>query len=620
MSDGIVSRDIESEIELLKKALAKVTREKEAIAKENEAIAKEKEAIAKENEQLAKENEAIAKENEQLVRIAKDTDGDSALLRLISKLYSMDIVKKFNIDCYESVLSRSVLDDIAAVIRNFNSLPVTNERSLSINKPESVHYLWKKILQLILSSNSESAGRRVVYEWGIRHVVTNKINAIDFVFIPANACYFDWTNYEGSLELKKNPKSRSNSYSGSKTSYSSNSRKSPSAVNEMINDGLKQSLSRAAMCVKRRWEAAGKTGDHRAFSCYANGRRFAVARVWIDEGCNVIADTTDVMDLPGYGDCLEFKPILILAHLLTAPLRDIKEYMSPPIDTPKVLNGWLKLNESSSPEQWDIGFLLGSGGFSDVYSDRNCNNHSTVVKIIKDEYHYKLANEVGILHLLHTTGGVSSIPKILGVMYSDSSCKVISAIKLSHRGISVKEYLHEVKCDENNKVKKLTIHLSRSIVNVLKEVHKVCVAHCDVRKSNMLIVPRSNVAITVPLGDILTYSIQIANIDLDDCDFILNDWGEAKKFKNDDVDECRVKDLLQLVEAICTLQSEHDTTHIQEPVNKKQKLHHKQSMKPLPLRTISHCIDESKEQLIIYAKKCEYDEIIKTIESVLKSN
>ena len=184
---------------------------------------------------------------------------------------------------------------------------------------------------------------------------------------------------------------------------------------------------------------------------------------------------------------------------------------------------------------WDIGDFLGAGTFATGYCDYsnyNENTPSNVIKTIVDTDDCdRLEVEVIILNKIYksTLSTSKLFPTIVDVLYHKEDCKDIIAIKLSPRGISVPAYLRAIRHDKKRFTALISL-LGPAIITTLDYAHnRANVAHCDVKRENILLLPPVYCMKTIESfhGDVVTEPDAIFNIQLNDCAFILYDWGEA---------------------------------------------------------------------------------------------
>lgn len=153
----------------------------------------------------------------------------------------------------------------------------------------------------------------------------------------------------------------------------------------------------------------------------------------------------------------------------------------------------------------------------------------------------KLLKERGILDKLNTSLSseikmcvpkcVSSLERVSVPKREDPDVKrEVIALRLQPVGVPVPKYLRlmEPTADIFTQLVRL---LGPTLVRVLRAVYDKGVIHRDVRPTNLLIVPPPDVvaAIVRAGGDILKAPDAMKSIDLNDCCFVLNDWGEAKE-------------------------------------------------------------------------------------------
>lgn len=521
--------------------------------------------------------ESIEKENDSLKNEMKISKAESYLTELILKKRCEEIpgltlnsLNMQDLDLNSVTISDAMCANAIDIVTSFNApnqSPVI-EKSRSIAHPRSVHCFMKNLIKCVKDAVSNNS-LRICYEWSIRCPSSKRSNFIDFAIMKAHAADLNWLNYVNGIELKINP----NANSHLKTS------------GPMAHDGIRQALSRSALCVSKRWEHAGKTGMHRACCCFADARRIGIARVTISSDVVVKVEVSESLDFPGYDGCQSIEALQLLV-LVISSLNS--EFVSSCDKVPAITNG---------VDTWYLGDTIGEGGFASVSAAPESNEY--VIKTIgDDQYFKKLAHENEILQLL-ALKGVRDAPVVIDVMYQRENQKQVIALKLSRRGISVPEYV--AACVAVRAAAAVTtttaaaaaaaaagkaaaagsddipIDICISLIKVLGPVfakvlqkshsnsgghHRIC--HCDVRPPNMLIIPQSDV-----MSDIVTrskdfdlvvdYYHAIANIDLATCQYQLNDWGEA--INNSTDEECRI-DLKKMVSRFDEFRNRHDVTDV----------------------------------------------------------
>ena len=588
------------------------------IAKKEISVAAEKELRAKETAENELKLAKLTEENE--LKLAKLTEeNELKLAKLTAEMEMKDIMnrkdgkREGNFDTidipHDVQLEDDVLEEARNLIDAFNRRPGgSHEKSCSILKEDSVHHLWKRLLELVLTSDRKSAAmieRRVAYEWSIRHpITTDSQQRLDFTFISGYLSHLNWFDYAGGLELKVSPQrpSESGSKSGSNVG------------GKMACLGRAQALSRAAMCVYARWVASGKSGEHVACCCFADSRKFGVSRVRINEQGIVCADVYGPIDLPGFNNSTDPTALLILKHLLTSPADVLNELMSEFVATPDELSGQLimPLSDHGGDEgvvaeetKWALGSFLGAGGFAVVYAAGDNNQSVDVIKMIMSkENAYRMQNEFQILSQLANVAESSNsgcFPKIKGALKNG---EMVVALKMSPRGITMTQYLRLI----NYSIAQygtLVRRMGPAMVRALRSAHDVSIAHQDVRPLNILLVPEIEVmdALACAGGDFVEEEKVIRLINLDTCTFVLNDWGEAVQFKN--VGDRTKKDLASLVrtlDRLCCAPNLTDVSVSASPI----------TIVAVPGRPLLKA--EIRRKLMEYTEVLNYDGIIEVLE------
>ena len=479
---------------------------------------------------------------ERLKREAAENGNKSLLMQLIGQL--LTDVGMFEIDVPDSIVfCHDVVSEAIEIVRDFNAMPDTIEKSGSIAEANSMHFLWSKLIRIVQKSIIPlNKGRRVVYEWGIQHPTKNSTQEIDFTFIPSETSYLNWSNYRGGIEVKINPpSSKKNSKSGS------------SAAGKVATDGRLQALSRAAMCVFSRWKDSGFAEEHRAFCCYADGRSLSVARVHFKDG-KIVGETTEPILLPGFQGCDNPHALRLLAHLLQSDEYILTDLISAPNTLPSIIEG--KLFSSKTREVWHLGEFLGFGGFGIVHcelTDPVDRYTSYVIKSLENSLgDSTLSKEHKALQKLNDAS-TELFPVVADALLSEAT-EVVVALKLYPRGLTVSSFLRatgNVRYD----IKHLVKAMCPVIIKALKLAHNINISHCDIRDSNILIVPPADfmrIAIDSIDDPIATHNLYLS-LSLDTCKFILNDWGNATNLSTANRNEKIKSDLEMLILVVMRL-------------------------------------------------------------------
>ena len=488
---------------------------------------------------LSDKNNKLTDENNKLMEEIKKKDQFAQIIFVIDKNPVNCTLLKIANDFYSNnKIDGDCIRMIASKVSAFSKIEVTNEKSGSISDEESVHNLWKQIINQIQIESSFDKVYRVVYEWGIKHPLTNQVLEIDFTIIPVNNSYLNWFNYMGGFELKKSPppsknQVKFNTSGGNRIKVAMTEGKKDEFINgsSVITQGTEQALSRAAMCVYSRWVASHYKGSHCAYCCCADGRGFAVTRFsLLDEpvdGNYVLCEISDFYLLPGWDGNEDISSLLLLKKLLFTPIDELGFLISLPLQLIDSMKGLS--NKNQTIEEWKLGVFLGSGSYGAVYSLYNEQNSTSdhVVKMIIDERNsLRLLKEKKVLEALNITN-VRYFPILIDSLSKVDEPKTIIALKLFPNAFNIPTVLIAFNLDFVF-AKKLIRLLGPAMVSALKIAHDENYAHCDVRRANMLMQLSSEDFIRVSQADDI-YG-ELAKIDISPCHrFLLNDWGEATK-------------------------------------------------------------------------------------------
>ena len=506
--EDIQREEDESDAEYFRRAIEKL---KIQNAESAERLREATESGERLKQEKAESEERLKQEAAESARQIYINRNKFLLMQLIAE--ALNEVKIFEIVVPASiVLHQDSVGEAKEIVRVFNDLSDTIEKSGSIEVDNSVHFIWSKLIRIVQKSIiPQSDGRRVVYEWGIQHPMTKAVQEIDFAFIPSKTSYLNWSNFRGGIELKINPKS---SKSGS------------SAAGKVATDGRKQALSRAAMCVFARWTASNFVEEHRAFCCYADGRTLSVARVCFKDG-EIVGETTDPIPLPGFKDCDNSHALRLLAHLLKSDEQMLSDLISAPDTLPTTIEGTSSWSEKR--EVWRFGEFLGFGGSGIVHcelTDPVDRYTSYVIKTLENSSDSTLWTEHKALQKLNKDSSGRLFPIAVDALLNEDT--QIVALKLYPRGLTVSSFLCATGNDQNV-IKSLVKAMCPVIIEALKVAHLAHLSHCDIRDSNILIVPPDSFmrkvieAIDDPTA---TYDLYLS-LSLETCEFILNDWGSA---------------------------------------------------------------------------------------------
>ena len=157
------------------------------------------------------ENADVLKQLESLMREVARERSEKELITLMYEESTLRL-GNFTIDLPEDIdIPEESLSKMSRYVEEYNSRSFSTERSGSISNEDSVHYLWRQLLEEILMSSVDSFKEpenqtRVLYEWEIFDPRTGVRKFIDFAFTDAASAHLSWLRYRGGLELKVNPK------------------------------------------------------------------------------------------------------------------------------------------------------------------------------------------------------------------------------------------------------------------------------------------------------------------------------------------------------------------------------------------------------------------------------
>lgn len=317
------------------------------------------------------------------------------------------------------------------------------------------------------------------------------------------------------------------------------------------------------MGVVARWHAAGRSGSHRAFCCFGDAQRLGLVRVRIDD-TDVIAEQWGPVPLPGFDGCTDPIALRLLSWVLNSPPEDLTELMSECAYRPDEIVGCDTEEDGGGGEEvrWQLGQWLGNGYFGFVVADTS--DPECVLKVTHDSYSYSgfdFRREQTTLETLAdlavdaqqggratSGGGVPSVrAALLNKKWSStappdpSRCQVqpVIALKLAPRAVSLYDVLRSKRLDNDlSALGRLTRALGLSVLDTLRAAHGRDIAHCDVRAPNIMLLPRPDdmAAIVAAAKDLQLEPSALQSMRLDECGFLLNDWGNAAYL--DDATRC----------------------------------------------------------------------------------
>ena len=128
------------------------------------------------------------------------------------------------------------------------------------------------------------------------------------------------------------------------------------------------------------------------------------------------------------------------------------------------------------------------------------------------------------------------------------------ALKLYPRGLTVSSFLCATGSDQNV-IKSLVKVMCPVIIEALNVAHLARLSHCDIRDSNILIVPPDSFmrkVIDSVDDQTATYDLYLS-LSLVECNFILNDWGNAVNLSTTNQSERIKSDLEMLILTVMRL-------------------------------------------------------------------
>eukprot|EP01036_Dinobryon_divergens_P035260 gene35260-45660_t len=482
-----------------------------------------------------------------------------SLSRLINKNEVIDVIDNpFKITVPRNiVIDEITCQKISKLVSDFNNQSIRpTEANGSINKINSIHHLWKQILISLRSPFQGEMPKRIVYEWNLLHPLNDTtLQIIDFTFFPSKLRHLNWQGYSGGLELKN--------ISLKKPSRKAPSESSAASTSSFTRLGALQSMSRAAMSVYARWKESDYSGEHVASCCFADSRSFGVSRVYLGEDKVVKANIFGPIDLPGFNESNDFTALYILKHILTSPNEDLADLMSQPMSmmASKLSGRSFPIYDGGASVELPLGEFLGAGGFALVYATEDKPKFDVIKKAIESSDRIKLHHEMDVSNKLSRLELSHSFPKVLGALATPEN--MIIALRLTPRGVTVKQYLAAMNVVDSSLIESLVHRMGPTMVRALRVAHTEGISHNDVRDSNILLIPSPAIMeqIVSSGGDISIEPEAIMRIELANCEFVLNDWGESVQIKENLLNPPKTEDLKSLVvllEGLCSIPGAED--------------------------------------------------------------
>jgi serine/threonine protein kinase len=260
------------------------------------------------------------------------------------------------------------------------------------------------------------------------------------------------------------------------------------------------------------------------------------------------------MDLSGgLDESQAISPLRLLVFLLTSDHASLAEVATPPEPRPTQI---FEETEDSQVSPWNIGTYLGSGASASVYSDFDDAKH--VIKVPHRLHDAKcgsgIAYEREILDKLMGES-VENVPRVEGVL---ANC-----LKLSPVGISAHLFSqHYQTSHPPGELARFIRHVGPVLVETLERAHGIGIAHCDIRRQNILLVPPDRSTLDEFISCMLEpkglkeFLSRVKN-NIEACSVVLNDWGNATFTFDEDLFE---SDLRSLVTACLNMGLKYDNS------------------------------------------------------------